>query len=35
MIGWLAKIKISNAAELDSLLDEKEYEAHCDAAEDN
>jgi glycine cleavage system H lipoate-binding protein len=34
-IGWLAKIKISNTAELDDLLDEKAYEAHCASGADH
>ncbi|KAG2204702.1 glycine cleavage system H protein [Mucor mucedo] len=33
--GWLAKIKMSNTAELDNLMDEKAYAAHCDAAEEH
>ncbi|KAF1798667.1 glycine cleavage H-protein-domain-containing protein [Mucor lusitanicus] len=33
--GWLAKIKISNESELDGLMDESAYQAHCDAAEDH
>jgi glycine cleavage system H lipoate-binding protein len=28
----LAKIKLSNVEELETLMDEKAYEAHCDAA---
>ncbi|KAI9468428.1 MAG: glycine cleavage system H protein [Benjaminiella poitrasii] len=33
--GWLAKIKLSNESELDGLMDEKAYEAHCEASEDH
>ncbi|KAI8875264.1 glycine cleavage system H protein [Backusella circina FSU 941] len=33
--GWLAKIKISDASELEDLLDEKAYEAHCASGEDH
>lgn len=29
--GWLCKIKLSNPAELDELLDEAAYKAHCEA----
>ncbi|CAO3651948.1 unnamed protein product [Cunninghamella blakesleeana] len=31
--GWLAKIKLSNAEELDGLMDEAAYQSHCDAEE--
>lgn len=34
-IGWLAKIKVSNPSELDALMDEAAYEAHCDSAEEH
>ncbi|CAO3635107.1 unnamed protein product [Mucor hiemalis] len=33
--GWLAKIKVSNPSELDALMDEAAYEAHCDSAEEH
>lgn len=28
--GWLCKIKVSDAAELDKLMSEEEYKAHCE-----
>ena len=31
--GWIAKIKISDKSEMDSLMDEEEYEAHCQEEE--
>ncbi|ORX43696.1 glycine dehydrogenase [Hesseltinella vesiculosa] len=31
--GWLAKIKIENPADLDELMDEAAYTAHCDSAD--
>ncbi|ORX55155.1 glycine dehydrogenase [Hesseltinella vesiculosa] len=31
--GWIAKIKLSDEAELESLMDEATYKAHCDAEE--
>ncbi|KAI8065855.1 glycine cleavage system H protein [Gongronella butleri] len=31
--GWLAKIKLDNEAELDCLMDEAAYTAHCEAEE--
>ncbi|KAI8099415.1 glycine cleavage system H protein [Halteromyces radiatus] len=31
--GWMAKIKISNPEELDTLMDATAYAAHCDAEE--
>lgn len=34
-IGWLAKIKLSNKEQLDSLLDEAAYKAHCEGEEDH
>ncbi|CAO3592440.1 glycine cleavage system H protein [Absidia repens] len=33
--GWLAKIKLANTDELEGLMDEKAYAAHCDADEDH
>ncbi|KAI7902892.1 glycine cleavage H-protein-domain-containing protein [Cokeromyces recurvatus] len=33
--GWLAKIKLSNESELDDLMDEKAYIAHCEADDDH
>ncbi|KAF9650500.1 glycine cleavage H-protein [Thelephora ganbajun] len=29
--GWLCKIKVSDPTELDSLMDEAEYKAHCES----
>ncbi|RUS31108.1 glycine cleavage system H protein [Jimgerdemannia flammicorona] len=31
--GWLAKLKLTNKAELDDLLDEAAYIEHCEAAD--
>jgi glycine cleavage system H protein len=31
----LAKVKLSNAEELESLMDESAYAAHCDASEEH
>ena len=29
--GWMMKIKVSNAGDVDELLDAGAYEAHCEA----
>lgn len=29
--GWMMKVKLSNKGDLDSLMDSKAYEAHCEA----
>lgn len=29
--GWMMKIKVSNAGDVDALLDAGAYEAHCEA----
>ncbi|KAI8979255.1 glycine cleavage system H-protein [Mycotypha africana] len=33
--GWLAKIEISDNSELEGLMDEAAYAAHCEAAEEH
>ncbi|KAI9253000.1 glycine cleavage system H protein [Sporodiniella umbellata] len=33
--GWLAKIKLSDAKELESLLDEAGYKSFCDSSDDH
>ncbi|CDH50821.1 glycine dehydrogenase [Lichtheimia corymbifera JMRC:FSU:9682] len=33
--GWLAKIKLSNPEQIESLMDEKAYAEHCAAEEDH
>ncbi|KZT52443.1 putative glycine dehydrogenase [Calocera cornea HHB12733] len=32
-LGWLCRIKMSNPAEIDSLLSEEAYKAHCESEE--
>lgn len=34
-LGWLAKIKLSNPEQIESLMDEKAYAEHCAAEEDH
>lgn len=34
-LGWLAKIKLSNPEQIESLMDEEAYAAHCAAEEDH
>lgn len=29
--GWMMKVKVSNAAEADELLNSTDYTAHCEA----
>ncbi|GAB5592386.1 glycine cleavage system H-protein subunit [Umbelopsis nana] len=33
--GWLAKVKLSDPSEIESLLDEDAYLAHCESSEDH
>jgi glycine cleavage system H protein len=33
--GWLAKVKLSDPSEIESLLDEKAYQAHCEESDDH
>ncbi|KZO95055.1 glycine dehydrogenase [Calocera viscosa TUFC12733] len=33
MLGWLCRIKLSNPAEVETLLTEEAYKAHCEADE--
>lgn len=35
MPGWLAKIKLSDVSDLDSLLGKKDYIAHCEKEDDH